>query len=224
MSPCPQVSFQSAAVADPLPMQATVVLPWWRPFPLAHPPCITVRSLSSGAMPSALSVSHLTRPAAARCSGQRRASQAPAARPAQPAAAVNLAFGSRARLAGRRRTAALAPVAAAGASGGGATPPVKLTLPDGSTLAMPQAAMVVGSSAEADLRVEGPGVAAQHACLEWRSGRLFCTALAADPDLLLAPTHCWLDGVELRPGVSAVPACRGGLLQRGSGPHGGPVA
>ncbi|KAL4443014.1 hypothetical protein ABPG77_008505 [Micractinium sp. CCAP 211/92] len=67
---------------------------------------------------------------------------------------------------------------------------------------MPQAAMVVGSSAEADLQVQGPSVAAQHARLEWRSGRLFCTALAADPDLLLAPTHCWLDGVELRPGVN----------------------
>lgn len=67
---------------------------------------------------------------------------------------------------------------------------------------MPAAAVVVGSSGEADLQVQGTNVAAQHARLEYKSGRLFCTALAADPDLLLAPTHCWLDGVELRPGVS----------------------
>ncbi|EFN58546.1 hypothetical protein CHLNCDRAFT_140654 [Chlorella variabilis] len=69
-------------------------------------------------------------------------------------------------------------------------------------MAMPQAALVIGSAADADVQLEGSNVAAQHARLEWRGGRLFCTATSGDPDILLAPTHCWLDGVELRPGVS----------------------
>ncbi|KAL4457751.1 hypothetical protein ABPG75_012616 [Micractinium tetrahymenae] len=103
--------------------------------------------------------------------------------------------------------------AAAAGDQAGAAPPVKLTLPDGTSLGMPQAAVVVGSSGDADLQVQGANVAAQHARLEFKCGRLFCTALAGDPDLLLAPTHCWLDGVELRPGVSymVAPGARIGL-------------
>jgi hypothetical protein len=46
-----------------------------------------------------------------------------------------------------------------------------------------------------------PIVLAEHAKLEWRGGRLYCTALAGDPDDLLAPTAAWIDGSELRPGV-----------------------
>lgn len=79
---------------------------------------------------------------------------------------------------------------------------MQLTLPSGTTLAMVQATVVVGSAPDADLQLEGSNVAAQHTRLEWRGGRLFATALSGDPDVLLAPTHCWLDGVELRPGVS----------------------
>jgi hypothetical protein len=70
---------------------------------------------------------------------------------------------------------------------------------------MPQAALIIGSAEDADLQLQGSNIAAQHARLEHKGGRLFCTALGGDPDLLLAPTHCWLDGVELRAGVS----CRG---------------
>ena len=48
-----------------------------------------------------------------------------------------------------------------------------------------------------------PAVAADHARLEVKCGRLFCTALAAaDPDALLSPTFTWIEGHELRPGVA----------------------
>ncbi|PSC71612.1 hypothetical protein C2E20_5080 [Micractinium conductrix] len=107
---------------------------------------------------------------------------------------------------GSRTLSRAQPVAAAaggGGSGSGKAPPVALTLPDGSSVAMPQAAIVVGSGADAGLQLPAsPNLAPAHARLEFKSGRLFCTALAADPDALLAPTHCWLDGVELRPGVN----------------------
>lgn len=93
--------------------------------------------------------------------------------------------------------------AAALAAGGkaGAAPPVTLTLPNGTCVAMPQAVVMIGSSSDADLRMEGANIAPSHARIEFKGGRLFCTALAADTDALLAPTHCWMDGVELRPGV-----------------------
>jgi hypothetical protein len=39
--------------------------------------------------------------------------------------------------------------------------------------------------------------------MEFKSGRLFCTALhAANPDALLSPTATWLSGSELRPNVA----------------------
>ena len=157
----------------------------------------------------------------------------------------------------QQRAQPVAAAAGGGGSGSGKAPPVALTLPDGSSVAMPQAAIVVGSGADAGLQLPAsPNLAPAHARLEFKSGRqafrvsptycvvrraapstlmfapvvpplhqcnckpsvsrpagllpprrLFCTALAADPDALLAPTHCWLDGVELRPGVSAS-ACR----------------
>lgn len=106
--------------------------------------------------------------------------------------------------AGGRRQRAAARAAAGG--GKAAAPPVTLTLPCSTSMAMPQAALVIGSAADADVQLEGSNVAAQHARLEWRGGRLFCTATSGDPDILLAPTHCWLDGVELRPGVMSCSA------------------
>ncbi|PRW56301.1 hypothetical protein C2E21_5063 [Chlorella sorokiniana] len=124
---------------------------------------------------------------------------------AADASLLRCVFGSALQRAPRQlqtgRRAAQLRVAAAAAAGGSA-PPVKLELPGGTTVAMPSSSLVLGSAADADLQLEGSGVAAQHARLEWKGGRLFCTALSADPDLLLAPTNCWLDGVELRPGVS----------------------
>lgn len=161
--------------------------------------------------------------------------------------AVQVRHRAAGRLVAGRRAAQLRVAAAAG---GGAAPPVTLQLAGGTQVAMPSSSLVVGSAADADLQLEGSGVAAQHARLgavaglgglgccsaggpqriiagphtaasamanpcafqscethppaaaEWKGGRLFCTTLSADPDMLLAPTNCWLDGVELRPGVS----------------------
>lgn len=42
----------------------------------------------------------------------------------------------------------------------------------------------------------------QHARLERKGGRVFCTALAGDADDLLSDTHTWLDGSQLRHGVA----------------------
>lgn len=111
------------------------------------------------------------------------------------------------RLAAARR--GLPPAAAASGGRPPSAPPVSLTLPDGTQVAMAQAALVIGSAADADLQLQGAHVAAQHARLDFKGGRLFATALSGDPDVLLAPTHCWLDGVELRPGVSRDAGRRG---------------
>ena len=100
----------------------------------------------------------------------------------------------------QRRRRAPAVVAAAG-------PAVALVLPDGERLALPSKSLTIGSSSSssessADLQLSGPGVAPEHVRLELRGGRLFAQALTGDPELLLSPTAVWLDGVELRAGVS----------------------
>lgn len=43
----------------------------------------------------------------------------------------------------------------------------------------------------------------EHARLEWKSGRLFCTALfPVDPDDLMSPTRSWIEDSEMLPGVA----------------------
>ncbi len=42
----------------------------------------------------------------------------------------------------------------------------------------------------------------QHAKLERKGGRVFCTALAGDEDDLLGETHTWMNGTGLRHGVA----------------------
>jgi hypothetical protein len=69
---------------------------------------------------------------------------------------------------------------------------------------MPRASLIIGSSEDADLQLQGSDIAATHAKLEYKGGRLYCTALGGDLDLLLSPTACWMDGVELRPGVGSI--------------------
>lgn len=67
---------------------------------------------------------------------------------------------------------------------------------------MPKPVVVVGCQAQADVKLVGQQVDAEHAKLELKGGRLFCTALSGDPELLLSPTRCWLDGSEMRAGVA----------------------
>ena len=58
-----------------------------------------------------------------------------------------------------------------------------------------QATFVVGSGAEAQVRVADAAVAAQHVRFDWRAGRLFVTDLESS-----GGTH--FDGVCIRPGVA----------------------
>ena len=180
--------------------------------------------LAANHMPASVCTAHGAWPQARPqiANSARPAAEAP--RPWRPSAAA------------RRQRRSVA-AAAAAAPGGGKG--VQLTLPDGTSVAMPLSSVVIGSGAGADLQLSGSGVAAQHARLEskvgacirlvhhpqpagclasWppptptsptlchpaglQGGRLFVTALTGDPDLLLAPTAVWLDGVELRPNVS----------------------
>lgn len=78
------------------------------------------------------------------------------------------------RLHARRRAAQLRVAAAAG----GSAPPVTLQLAAGTQVAMPTSILVLGSAAEADLQLEGSGVAAQHARLGAVGASLACDAEA----------------------------------------------
>lgn len=48
-------------------------------------------------------------------------------------------------------------------------------------------------------------VAEEHACIEVKNGRLYCTALVGDPDYFLDDTFTWLNDSELRPGKACLP-------------------
>lgn len=43
-------------------------------------------------------------------------------------------------------------------------------------------------------------VAEEHACIEVKKGRLYCTALVGDPENFMDETFTWLNESELRPG------------------------
>lgn len=44
-------------------------------------------------------------------------------------------------------------------------------------------------------------VTEEHACIEVKAGRLYCSALVGDPDNFLDETRTWLNDSELRPGI-----------------------
>jgi len=60
----------------------------------------------------------------------------------------------------------------------------------------------VGSAGGSDLLLHGKQVAEEHACIELRKGRLYCTALVGDPDNFMDDTFTWLNDSEIRPGCS----------------------
>eukprot|EP00884_Botryococcus_braunii_P006379 jgi/Botrbrau1/15742/Bobra.4_1s0110.1 len=61
--------------------------------------------------------------------------------------------------------------------------------------------ITIGSTISADLCIEHPKVATIHAEIEERRGRVFCTALSSEEEILLADTWTWLQGNHLRRGV-----------------------
>mmetsp|Transcript_19221 Transcript_19221/g.49337 ORF Transcript_19221/g.49337 Transcript_19221/m.49337 type:complete len:176 (+) Transcript_19221:245-772(+) len=84
---------------------------------------------------------------------------------------------------------------------------VKLIPSDGgSELDLSADVTSVGSAPGSGLLVAAEGVAAEHAVIEKKSGRLFCKALLGDGDMM-ADTRTWLNGNQLRSGVDyMVPA------------------
>jgi hypothetical protein len=65
-----------------------------------------------------------------------------------------------------------------------------------------QAEVTIGSGDSCSLRVSGSNVAAEHARIFPKGGRIFCRALQGDPDDLTAETGTWiLPDTQLRPGV-----------------------
>ena len=58
----------------------------------------------------------------------------------------------------------------------------------------------MGSSGTADMQVVGPHVAAEHAQLIHKGGRMTCTALQGDADDLTSRTYTWINGSEIRKG------------------------
>ncbi|DBA66928.1 TPA: hypothetical protein ACH3X2_002044 [Trebouxia sp. C0005] len=60
----------------------------------------------------------------------------------------------------------------------------------------------IGTAGGSDLLLEAQQVAEEHACIEVKAGRLYCSALVGDPDNFLDETRTWLNDTELRPGCS----------------------
>ncbi|KAA6425567.1 MAG: hypothetical protein FRX49_04464 [Trebouxia sp. A1-2] len=58
----------------------------------------------------------------------------------------------------------------------------------------------IGTAGGSDLLLEAQQVAEEHACIEVKAGRLYCSALVGDPDNFLDETRTWLNDTELRPG------------------------
>ena len=61
-------------------------------------------------------------------------------------------------------------------------------------------------------------VAEEHACIEVKAGRLYCSALVGDPDNFLDETRTWLNDSELRPGIPKLDEHRHSCQQQHAGP------
>ena len=115
------------------------------------------------------------------------------------------------RLHARRRAAQLRVAAVAG----GSAPPVTLQLAAGTQVAMPTSTLVLGSAAEADLQLEGSGVAAQHARLGAVGESLDCDAVEQKPGAWVQRTcrlplsEAYVTSCPTRPAVQSgrVAAC-----------------
>ncbi|KAK9814589.1 hypothetical protein WJX72_008289 [[Myrmecia] bisecta] len=64
-----------------------------------------------------------------------------------------------------------------------------------------QSKLTIGAGPNCEVHVRSKA-SPEHAIIEARSGRVFCTALAGDDDDLFTDTFCWLNGTQLRKGVA----------------------
>ncbi|KAK9822478.1 hypothetical protein WJX81_000220 [Elliptochloris bilobata] len=73
---------------------------------------------------------------------------------------------------------------------------------EGNSICVDKEVIAVGSAATADLRIQSPRVAAEHARVERRAGRVYLLALLGDVDDLQCDTDTCLEGTQLRKGVA----------------------
>lgn len=64
-----------------------------------------------------------------------------------------------------------------------------------------QATVSIGSSSKADLQIRAANVAEEHAQLQQKGGRTFCTALVGDEEDMFSDTFTWLNSDQLRKGT-----------------------
>lgn len=79
---------------------------------------------------------------------------------------------------------------------------VTLQTPSGQQRTIQKDFFSIGTAGGSDLLLEAHQVAEEHACIEVKAGRLYCSALVGDPDNFLDETRTWLNDSELRPGCS----------------------
>ncbi|GMH36407.1 hypothetical protein BSKO_04275 [Bryopsis sp. KO-2023] len=79
---------------------------------------------------------------------------------------------------------------------------VKLRLPSGDDVVVDKVELVVGSASGTDLLMEGPNVGDEHARIELKQGRVYCTALVGEEGSLTAESYTWIDGNPIRPGIA----------------------
>lgn len=79
---------------------------------------------------------------------------------------------------------------------------VTLQTPSGQQKTIKKDFFSIGTAGGSDLLLEAQQVAEEHACIEVKAGRLYCSALVGDPDNFLDETRTWLNDSELRPGCS----------------------
>ncbi|DBB01864.1 TPA: hypothetical protein ACH3X1_000470 [Trebouxia sp. C0004] len=85
---------------------------------------------------------------------------------------------------------------------GGSSVQVTLQTPSGQQKTIKKDFFSIGTAGGSDLLLEAQQVAEEHACIEVKAGRLYCSALVGDPDNFLDETRTWLNDSELRPGCS----------------------
>lgn len=79
---------------------------------------------------------------------------------------------------------------------------VTLQTPSGQQKTLQKDFFSIGTAGGSDLLLTAQNAAAEHACIEVKAGRLYCSALVGDPDNFLDETRTWLNDSELRPGCS----------------------
>lgn len=79
---------------------------------------------------------------------------------------------------------------------------VVIRLPSGQKWHFIKEDIKIGTGHACDLKLESSKVAEHHATLHVRGKQLFCQAVVGKEDGIWGESHTWLEGQQLRPGVS----------------------